>query len=132
MKKQVSIIWIVLITLLSGNFAQAQKGNKQGPPPVPDAEQVDKMVNKLADDLSLSDDQKNQVKDLYIDHFEQVRAVVEDARPDREVMEALAAEFEQNVSEVLTDEQNEIFLEQRENQKRRGGNKGGRQRPGKQ
>jgi len=102
----------VLFILLAGSvsFAQppggGQRAGQQGPPPVPNDKQIEKMVSDLSENLSLSKEQEVKILDLYKEHFAEMKEMTSgNNRPDREEMEALASAFEKKVKSVLTEEQ---------------------------
>ena len=105
----------IVMLLITGNlFAQPpQRGGMQGPPPLPDSTQIVQMVDELATTISLSDDQKTQVSDLYFAHFEEARELMEEHEGDREghreAMEDLREEFDDQVKDLLSKDQVEKF-----------------------
>lgn len=122
-----------ILILLGASAAFAQGGppgggrggggqGRGGPPPLPDAEQIEAMVDELDEALDLSDEQEAQVSELYVAHFEEVEEAMSDGRPDRSRMESLRSDFEDDVKAVLDDDQQEAFDEYLESQERsRGG-----------
>lgn len=121
---------LMLAFLLIGSIAFAQppgggqRGGQQGPPPIPSEKQIEKMVDELAEEISLLDGQKTMILDAYIDHFEEVEELTSgSSRPDRSKMEALEASFQKKVEAMLTDDQKEAYKaymkEQSANKKRR-------------
>ncbi|MGQ1947482.1 hypothetical protein ACT3CD_10345 [Geofilum sp. OHC36d9] len=107
MKTMKSVLTIAFLVICSLGFAQpgggGQQGPQQGPPPVPNARQIEKMVNSLAEDLSLSDTQKEQVSAIYTAHFKTVKEKLSgNDRPERSEMEALDKKLEEKVSALLT------------------------------
>ena len=120
-KNIISVLMLSFALLISGiTFAQAQRGGKQKPP-VPNEKQVIKMVDKLSEDLELSDDQEKEVLALYQDHFAEVEEKTSgNQRPEREEMEALKSSLEKDVKALLNEEQQSKFddyLEEREQNK---------------
>lgn len=109
--KRLSIIsgLLVVIGLIFGQEVIAQQKQHQGPPPIPNQEQIDKMVDEMAKTLSLDKEQKKEVKKKFAKHFEEVKAKIEASRPKREEMEALKSDFEKDVKSVLNDEQKKQF-----------------------
>jgi len=100
---------LVLIGLILSISAQAQQRNQQGPPPIPNKQEIEEMVSDLSTSLSLSEDQEEQISQLYTKHFEEVKAKMENGRPEREEMENLKSDFEKEVKKVLNDEQKKKF-----------------------
>lgn len=109
--KTVKLFLIVSILLVSTSlFAQppggGQRGGQQGPPPIPNDKQIEKMGSEIADELTLSNEQETKVLNLYKAHFAQVKEKNEgNNRPDRQEMEALKSTLEKQVKAELTREQ---------------------------
>jgi hypothetical protein len=106
--KVVFVFSFVLIT--AAVFAQPQGRNsnreRQGPPPVPTSEQLERMVDQLAEEISLSENQKKKILDLHIEHFNTVKEKTSDSkRPERKEMEKLRSDFEESVKALLTEDQ---------------------------
>lgn len=130
-RKNVGLL-IMLIAISTSSLIYAQppggrQGGQQGPPPVPNEKQIEKMVNDLSEELSLTEEQEEKVLDEYLIHFEQVEEKTKDGKPNRNEMEALKSEFEENVKLLLSDEQDELFDAY---QKANAQQKGGQQRQG--
>lgn len=90
---------------------QGQQRGQQGPPPLPDEEQIADMVSDLSKELSLTEAQESQVSNAYFTHFEELHKMIEnsDSRPNREVMEQIKSDFETEVKSYLTKEQQKEF-----------------------
>lgn len=105
------IITLLVVTISSVGFAQKQghnnspDPNRQGPPPMPNAKQIEQMVADLSAELTLTKEQSTKITTLYNNHFKQVKQKAEGQRPKREEMEALKKSFENSVKKVLTPEQ---------------------------
>ncbi len=105
------IIALLVVTISSVGYAQKQghnngpRSNRQGPPPIPDATQIQQMVSDLSTELKLSKEQTTKITALYTDHFKQVKQKIEEQRPKHEEMEALKKSFESSVKKALTSEQ---------------------------
>ena len=99
----------LVILLLSSPFTQAQQGGHQGPPPLPNDEQIEKMVEDLSKELSLTTDQEKQVSEKYFAHFAAVEKKMKAGRPSREDMEAMETEFEKEVKLLLTKDQQVLY-----------------------
>lgn len=99
--------FLILSFLISSVLiAQPQGGGQQGPPPIPNAKQIKKTVASLASEISLTEEQEASVLEVYIKHFEIVKAKTESAeRPKREEMEALDIALQNEVKALLTEEQ---------------------------
>ena len=107
-KTSAKVITLVVIALFSGSllYAQLDQGGQQGPPPIPNANQVTEMITNLAKDLSLTDAQKTTISKLYTVHFDQLRKLTSgNQKPKREEMEALKTNFEKQIKAELTHEQ---------------------------
>ena len=119
--KRFNISIALLITamfFLTSNLS-AQQRQEQGPPPIPNKTQIDKMVEDLSTELSLSDDQKTEILSLYTDHFAEVKSSMSSGqRPSREEMQSLKKEFEDQVKSQLNEDQQDLFDEfMKKNQK---------------
>jgi tRNA C32,U32 (ribose-2'-O)-methylase TrmJ len=131
MKKKMKVTMITSLILILGlmmnlnvQAQQHQQKGKQGPPPIPDQEQISKMVNELSKTLALDEDQKKDVEKKFNKHFEEVRAKKEESRPKREEMEALRTDFEEEVKSILDDKQKKQFdAFMKEKEKERGNKK---------
>jgi len=108
------IITIVAgIFLLSAN-AMAQPDQRQRRPPMlPDSTQIVKRVNELSSALSLSKNQKEKLTKLHYTHFKQAGELLKKDKSDREnnrnKMETLRKEFEEQVKSLLNDDQKKKF-----------------------
>lgn len=124
-----SIAAVLAITFISSGLVLAQSNGQSGPPPVPSDKQITKMVKELDQELDLSDEQQEQVSELYFAHFEEVESLQKSSqRPSRSVMEKLDKSFEVSVKEVLNEEQQELYTswlkkqeKQRSSQRPQGG-----------
>lgn len=117
MKKISMLLIAVLITTITVN---AQQRGQQGPPQMPDEDQIEKIVDNLTKELSLTDNQKADITEKYTAHFKEVSELMENGRPDREVMEEMKADFIADVNKVLTEDQQkkyEEFLEENESRR---------------
>lgn len=102
---------LLIVGLVISLNIQAQETKHHGPPPIPNDQEIEKMVNELANTLSLSEDQKEKISEKYFAHFNEVKAKVEEARPKKEEMENLKSDFEENVKALLDKEQQKKFDE---------------------
>lgn len=112
--KKLSIL--IILAFLSTNITLAQERQQdrpQGPPPVPNDEQIEKMVTDLSKELSLTEVQEEKVSDIYFDHFEKVAEQQEKNKGKRgsghEVMQKLNSDFEADVKELLTEDQQKLY-----------------------
>ena len=108
--------------MLFPGISQAQQKRPQGPPPVPNEKQIEKMVDDLADKLALSEEQTKIISKQYIAHFDKVKAEQEKRGGNREAqrktMDKLRKDFEKEVKAILTDEQQKQFDEYEKEQKK--------------
>ena len=107
-----------------GQGGPPQGGSQQGPPELPTAKEIKTMVSDLSDEILLSDEQEEKVLELYIAHFEDVEEMTSAGRPDRDEMEELKEDFENDVKDVLTDDQQELYTKYlKKNSSKKGGKK---------
>lgn len=131
----------VLCVLMAGSSATLAQGGRPagpprggpergGPPALPDSTQIVQIVDQLAEELSLSADQKEQISELHFAHFREVRTLMSAGRGNRdgirEKMEALREEFESNVKALLDEEQQAKFDKLQKNRGQRSGRQGRR------
>ena len=125
-RNNTALVFILLITLFP-SIAWAQQQRPQGPPPVPNEKQIEKMVKDLAEKLALTDEQSESISKLYIAHFKEAKEQQENGKENREAnhekMEKLHKDFEKDVKAVLSKEQQKQFddfvKEQEKNRKDR-------------
>ena len=124
---KIKILFAIIVLLISGlTYAQppgGQRGEQQGPPPIPTEKQIEKMVSDLVTEISLSDEQEASVLFLYQEHFEEVEAKTSgNTKPNREEMDTLKSNFEKSVKALLTDDQKKdykTYLRKQNSQKQR-------------
>ena len=111
-RNNTALVFILLITLFPG-IAWTQQQRPQGPPPVPNEKQIEKMVNDLAEKLALTNEQSETISKLYIAHFKEAKEQQENGKDNREAnreeMEKQRKDFEKDVKAVLTKEQQKQF-----------------------
>ncbi|MRT93522.1 hypothetical protein [Ancylomarina sp. 16SWW S1-10-2] len=107
-KKTISLIIISASIMIAGNFAQAQQGGQQGPPPVPTTAEIQDMVNDITETLDLTDEKSDELLGLYKSHIKEVKSLMK-SRPKREKMESLESEFEKDVEAILTSDQQKLY-----------------------
>ena len=110
------VIMLIALTVSSLSYAQPPGGNgqgsgPQGPPSVPNSKQIKKMVANLSKELSLNEKQESEISTIYVDHFDELSEKMKSEKPERKEMEALEAKFEKEVSAVLTEEQQKLYVE---------------------
>lgn len=103
-----------MFTLANLNAQQMQR-KPQGPPPIPNEKQIDKMITDLETKLSLSESQKQKMKEIMSDHFKTMKTVQEKYRKsheaERKEMETLKVKFDDEIESVLSKEQSVLFEE---------------------
>ena len=109
-----TIIGLLAFLLINTTVLMAQpQGDHKGPPKIPDSKQINKMISELSDELTLSDKQSKEIKDLYTKHFEEVKAKLESEKSRRDVnkkeMDDLKSSFETSVKSILTADQQKKF-----------------------
>ncbi len=115
-KNNIGLIIILLITFYSGSVVNAQQHDRhQGPPSIPDSTQIVRMMDELGKELSLSESQKASVSKLHFAHIQQAKEIMEKDKADheknREAMEAIRKDFENQVTELFNKEQKKKFKE---------------------
>jgi len=113
---------VFAVLLVSSTAVYSQARGQQGAPPIPNAKQIEKMVDDLGKTLSLSEEQEKKVLAVYQDHFKEVeKNTAATNRPDRQEMQKLRSEFEADVNALLTKEQKELYKEYVKEHKQRHG-----------
>ena len=95
-----------------------------GPPKPPNPEQMEKMVNELAKELSLSTEQKEAILKIQLDQMKAMKEKMDkQGPPDRATMEAARKELDQKTMVLLSAEQKTKYTKFMESHKppRRGG-----------
>jgi hypothetical protein len=109
-KKNVWLMILFCITMTTTAITAQQRGphgdRPQGPPEIPNVEQIQKMVGHMAVENSMTEEQQEQVIALLTTHF---KAVKEKKEADRKEMETLKKDLEAQVGKVLDDKQMEEF-----------------------
>ncbi|MGQ1889101.1 Spy/CpxP family protein refolding chaperone [Thermophagus sp. OGC60D27] len=115
--KQISkltTIIVVALLMISINETSAQN-RRQGPPAAPDSTQIIEMVDNLAKELSLTDVQKEKIKELHLSQLEEMKTNRQNGENDRqkmrEEMEESRKELQEKVMQILNDEQKEKYTE---------------------
>jgi len=111
--------------MLIASSMQAQPDGHHGPPPIPNDDQINEMILKMTDELSLNDSQKEKIRNMYFTHFAELRRKVEQHKKARENerkdMEQMRINFEKQVKLILTDEQQTKFDTFRKENRPKGG-----------
>lgn len=126
--KRINKIWhivIVALVLTTSAFGQQRGqggggGGQQGPPALPTDNEIEEMVEKLASEISLDETQEGKVLELYKEHFKQVESKTKSGRPSRDAMDTLKKDFEKEVKEELTKEQQKLYITYLKKTKRKG------------
>ncbi|TRX71099.1 hypothetical protein [Carboxylicivirga sp. M1479] len=119
----ISKVLLVIITfaLSTSAMAQRQGGQRNNGPRIPNEQQIEKMIQELEKELSLSEEQSIKVQAVYTAHFKKMEEKTKNGRPDREEMQEMRADFEKDVNEHLTKEQQVAhakLLEERRQQRK--------------
>ena len=111
--------------LIAGSLFAQPAQNRNHPPMLPDSSGIVQMVDELATNLSLTDEQKVDVSKIYFAHFVEAEELMEEHKGDREnhrkAMDDLRQEFEEQVKDLLTDEQKIKFEKSVKNNRPRPG-----------
>tara|TARA_B110000967_G_C18745222_1_gene489858 strand:+ start:513 stop:770 length:258 start_codon:yes stop_codon:yes gene_type:complete len=67
------------------------------------------MINELTTEISLSEPQELEVLELYTNHFKEIKDKIKSGRPDRDEMQSIRKNFEDDVKEVLSEDQQELY-----------------------
>jgi len=112
-RKNLSLVILAFAIMFTVSLVQAQPPQgQQGPPPIPNDKQVEKMITDISKELSLDATQEKQVSKIFKAHFDEAREKMESAgsaKPDRSEMEKMRADFEKDVKAVLTKDQQKKF-----------------------
>lgn len=113
MKKTAQLVILLLITFITSSaFAQQgeKRGNRpEGPPPIPNKEQVIKMVTDLANEINLSESQNEKILALFNAHFKEVKEKIDENERKQKEMETLKESFENDVKSILTENQQKAY-----------------------
>lgn len=96
---------------ISVNLSAQQHQDRLRPPKPPSAEEVNKMVDELSTNLSLSKSQKKEIFDLFATHFNRIRESMgsREGNGSPEEMEKKREKFEEQIKSILNDEQKVAF-----------------------
>lgn len=114
MKKLYLALLCATALTCGANMAYAQEDNTMPPPPPHHSEQDiqkhhEKMENKLADDLKLTDEQRNKAKELRKASREKIKPLIDEMKALRKKMDEIRKENMTAFEELLTPEQKETF-----------------------
>jgi len=125
--KSILKISLLIATMMLSTLAVAQpqgQRGQQGRPSIPDAKQIEKMVDKLSSELTLSEEQTVKIQAIYTSHFDKVDEATKNGRPNREDMQKLRSNFETEVKNELSEEQQKAYDEFLEKQRQERGKRG--------
>ena len=98
---------VIMLFLNKQTLAQDQPDHR--PPMFPDSVHVVKMVDQMAEALSLSKEQKATITKMNLAHFKEMKTILDEARGDhektREKIEAMYEKFEGEMASTLNDQQ---------------------------
>ena len=113
------LIGASLVMLLFAAGVDAQRPGRQNrpgfaePPVRPDSAMVDKMMDRMAENLSLTGSQKEEIRELHYAHMADARKhqekMRETAANHREEMEKSRQEMDKAITDVLDEGQKEKF-----------------------
>lgn len=113
-EKLIAVLFVMMFVFSSNSFAQNQP--PQGPPPpIPNEDQVVKMVDKISESLNLTQDQKDKFLELHKEHFSEMRSHVkledEKMKSKKEEMHSNRMKFENELKSLLNENQKADFDE---------------------
>ncbi len=114
MKKLYLALLCATALTCGANMAYAQEDNTMPPPPPHHSEQNiqkhhEKIENKLADDLKLTDEQRSKAKELRKASREKIKPLIDEMKALRKKMDEIRKENMTAFEELLTPEQKETF-----------------------
>ena len=121
-----TVLALVLFAFVTSSFLQAQPQQQPRGPMLPDSTQIVKMVDELAEAVSLSEKQKEEILKLHFEHFNQAKAGMKKEQKDnekpRKAPDELRAKFEEQIKALLNEEQQakfDNFFKQQHQERRR-------------
>jgi len=122
-KETIRLALVALVVMLGIVLTQAQPGGQQGPRPIPNDKQIKEMVSELSTELSLTEKQEQQVSEMFVAHFIEVKEVQDKYKTsheaERKEMDSVRNEFKKEINSVLSKEQQKQFDEFMKNRKPR-------------
>lgn len=107
--KWIAIVALFIGTSLSVNAQQGQKKHRHKS----DSAQMEKRMEKMTQELELTEKQQKEFEALFAEHKTEAKALREKHKPEREKqraeMDAVKAEFEKDLAQILTPEQKVEF-----------------------
>jgi len=108
--KSIFIALLILTLTSTITFSQPPQGAPKGPPPIPNAEQIQKQVDVLALHVGLDSIQYVKVLKIYTNHFEEVKKQrASKVKPSREEIDARRTTFENKIKAELTANQKDLY-----------------------
>jgi len=128
---------LIIAVLVGATFVQAQ-AQRRGNQEVNPEQFAEKMTERMAENLNLTEEQKVQVHALHLKEAQKRKASWEERRAARETMKAEREAFQEKMAAVLTPEQKEAWesmkaenrKKMQERRRRSGPGNRDRQRPG--
>jgi len=107
------LTFLTISLLMAGSLMAQPEQNENRGPKLPDSAEITKMMDELAENLSLTEDQKSKISELHFAHFSEAKVMREkrqgDRENNREAMENLRKGFDEQVGAVLTDDQKKDY-----------------------
>jgi Spy/CpxP family protein refolding chaperone len=104
---------VVLMSVFMVSMANAQNRPSRRPPMLPDSTHVIQMVNQLSGELSLTESQKTQIINLQLDHFKQMKSILEkdkvQHKKTRVAMDSLRDDMRKQMATILNSKQQKQF-----------------------
>lgn len=117
--KAITVLCALFLLSIPATWAQRNGQRPQGPPPVPNAKQIELMIDNLDQSIELSDAQETKIKALFTEHFKTMK---KNLKKSRKEMEKEKEVFKKTIEAELSDEQQkgfEKFMEKMEQKHRR-------------
>jgi predicted AlkP superfamily phosphohydrolase/phosphomutase len=108
MKRFIYILIAVMVVLTGSVFAQG-RGERPGPPPLPDSTEIAQMIDDLTTRLALDEEEANVIGQLFYEHFNDLKERMAEGRVPREEMETLRENFVKKVKVLLDEDQQKEF-----------------------
>lgn len=99
-----------------GLSAQQHKNFRQGNP----AERAQKMTDRMAEELKLTEEQRKQVSQLTLENANRQEEFLKRRKAEFEVQKAYRLAQDQKLASILTDEQKQIWEQRKEAMRNRG------------
>jgi len=110
--KAITVLCALFLLSIPATWAQRNGQRPQGPPPVPNAKQIELIIDELDQSIELSDAQETKIKTLFTEHFKEMG---KNLKKSREEMEKKKEAFEKTIEAELSDEQQKGFEKFMEN-----------------